>query len=508
MAKIIIKDGEISSSAGINIPGSLSISGNLTIGDNFTDTLTVNSAATFNDDLTVIDTISGSIGNFSTVNVGTISATNFVGLPPSAGGATTPGGSDTQIQFNSGSSFSGSSNLNYNYTTNVLSGTVAQFNSITASYSAPRGTSSSLPYSFNGDSNTGIYSPGPDTISIVEGGTEAIRINSAGYVGINSTNPTTRLYVKGDTTISGALLIEGNNYIMGPGNEAGIYNFKYIRGENGLYLAGNSLSSGTVYLNQGGGFINFFQNTTGSVNINGNIFVGSNFLTPASKIEIGGTTPYITMEATTTPTTPSTSKAAYWANSTRKEPYFTNENGDSINMADGGGSTLMYMKGFSTANLTSTRTPTTNTTYAIYMGKNPEYLLSGDVVTVKFRVTTLASSITWAEVALATGNFVSGGPSLLTTRGFTSLSAVVNSTGIKSTNITTTANILPGADLWLLFGIQATTVGVYRAASIADDLQSGVQLSAASTRPSTMSAGTSFVVESATTLPIWMTLKI
>lgn len=60
MAKIVIKDGELSSSAGINIPGSLSVSGNVIIGDNFTDTLTVYSAATFNDDLVVLDTISGS----------------------------------------------------------------------------------------------------------------------------------------------------------------------------------------------------------------------------------------------------------------------------------------------------------------------------------------------------------------------------------------------------------------------------------------------------------------
>ena len=38
----------------------------------------------------------------------------------SGGGSTTPGGADKQIQFNSGSTFSGSSNLTYNYTTNTL----------------------------------------------------------------------------------------------------------------------------------------------------------------------------------------------------------------------------------------------------------------------------------------------------------------------------------------------------------------------------------------------------
>lgn len=77
MAKIIIKDGQISSSAGISIPGNLSIpgnvsiSGNVILGDNFTDTLTVNANAIFNDDLTVIDTISSSFGRF-TVLTGSI----------------------------------------------------------------------------------------------------------------------------------------------------------------------------------------------------------------------------------------------------------------------------------------------------------------------------------------------------------------------------------------------------------------------------------------------------
>lgn len=65
MAKISLKDGELSSSAGINVPGNFSISGNVIIGDNFADTLIVNSNATFNDDLTVVDTISASVGRFT-----------------------------------------------------------------------------------------------------------------------------------------------------------------------------------------------------------------------------------------------------------------------------------------------------------------------------------------------------------------------------------------------------------------------------------------------------------
>lgn len=43
------------------------------------------------------------------------------------------GGTDQTVQFNSGSSFSGSANLIYNYTNNTLSGTIAKFTNITSS---------------------------------------------------------------------------------------------------------------------------------------------------------------------------------------------------------------------------------------------------------------------------------------------------------------------------------------------------------------------------------------
>jgi hypothetical protein len=46
-----------------------------------------------------------------------------------------------------------------------------------------------------GDTNTGIFFPAADTIAFTEGGTESMRINSSGNVGIGETNPSCRLHV-------------------------------------------------------------------------------------------------------------------------------------------------------------------------------------------------------------------------------------------------------------------------------------------------------------------------
>jgi len=70
----------------------------------------------------------------------------------------------------------------------------------------------SLPSITNiGDTNTGIFFPAADTIAFTEGGVESMRINSAGQVGIGTNNPFARLTVSG----SAANLyvdVSGENY--------------------------------------------------------------------------------------------------------------------------------------------------------------------------------------------------------------------------------------------------------------------------------------------------------
>lgn len=162
--------------------------------------------------------------------------------------------------------------------------------------------------------------------------------------------------------------------------------------------------------------------------------------------------------------------------------------------------------GFSTASLTGVKTITTANSFARYMGKAPRPLTS---VAMRYRVTTAAATITWAEVALAKGVPVLGGNPSLTVVGHIDVSAIINSTGQKSTTITvaSTQSISEGDDLWLLIGNQATTAAIVRAQSMADDLQVGFQASAASRPSLIVGASTSFTLESATALAAWVGIQ-
>jgi hypothetical protein len=79
------------------------------------------------------------------------------------------------------------------------------------------------------DTNTGIFFPAADTIAFAEGGAEAMRINSSGFVGIGTTSPAYALDVRGaNPTVrvsrSGtagqvvSLLFEDGNATLGAGS--------------------------------------------------------------------------------------------------------------------------------------------------------------------------------------------------------------------------------------------------------------------------------------------------
>ena len=140
-------------------------------------------------------------GGFSNVTVGTNLTLSGGTLNASVSSAS---GSDTQVQFNDGGSFGGDAGLTYNKTTNTLSTDIVVFSS--GSASAPSITAT-------GDTNTGVFFPAADTIGVATAGSERMRIDSSGNVGIGGT-PTNigaaypHLEVNGSTT--GVISVSAN----------------------------------------------------------------------------------------------------------------------------------------------------------------------------------------------------------------------------------------------------------------------------------------------------------
>jgi hypothetical protein len=62
-------------------------------------------------------------------------------------------------------------------------------------------------FTWTGDLDTGIFRPGANTLAVTTGGTERLRVTSAGRFGIGTTSPVSPLHVVGDAQVDGALTI-------------------------------------------------------------------------------------------------------------------------------------------------------------------------------------------------------------------------------------------------------------------------------------------------------------
>jgi hypothetical protein len=73
----------------------------------------------------------------------------------------------------------------------------------------PYGSAANAGYSFNNDSDTGMYRAGANILGFTAGGSGSLFVNN-GNVGIGTTSPTSKLSVVGDVDITGSYLINGS----------------------------------------------------------------------------------------------------------------------------------------------------------------------------------------------------------------------------------------------------------------------------------------------------------
>jgi predicted regulator of Ras-like GTPase activity (Roadblock/LC7/MglB family) len=96
-----------------------------------------------------------------------------------------------------------------------------------------------------GDTNTGIFFPAADTIAFSEGGTEGMRIDSSGNVGVGTASPTLKLTVASDDTLGG-ILVTGSN---APGirlndtTDGNSYSAVFAQNGGVLYISADALNT-------------------------------------------------------------------------------------------------------------------------------------------------------------------------------------------------------------------------------------------------------------------------
>ena len=145
-------------------------------------------------------------------------------------------------------------------------------------------------FTFSADTNTGIYSPGADQLSLTTGGADAVRIAAGQLVGINRT-PIYRLDVLTGTRTTDQIGFRvdnssGEGFITVPYAGAGSYNNNTVLGDTVIVAtAGENLVIGANGSNAGFRFVQSANTTT----TNGNLHLIGSSQTLGYSTGAGGT---------------------------------------------------------------------------------------------------------------------------------------------------------------------------------------------------------------------------
>jgi hypothetical protein len=138
---------------------------------------------------------------------------------------------------------------------------------------------------------TGIRVPSANAISFHTAGTEDVRIDATGNVGIGTSSPTTKLQVEQSTTGDAFKVARGGNYIVMGGSGSGT---QYIKGYEGVVAFGNEFAGVTTFLTNNAERMR--------IDSSGNVGIGTS--SPGIKLQVVGNGSFSdTLQVFNTPST-------------------------------------------------------------------------------------------------------------------------------------------------------------------------------------------------------------
>lgn len=116
--------------------------------------------------------------------------------------------------------------------------------------SVSSGSTAAPSISPSGDSNTGIFFPSPDTIAFVEGGAEAVRIDSSGRLGIGVNNPQSKIDIICGVGSTGIIIRPSSSTTDTNGSSTAVNNMLHMRmpyGSNAASVGNAGAKIGIVF---------------------------------------------------------------------------------------------------------------------------------------------------------------------------------------------------------------------------------------------------------------------